>query len=72
MINRTTEVVVIDDVKDEVEPLLNLLNKQGVGLCYYRGNLRDLPEKPIVGVRLLFWILYLAQMDNQTRTKFPL
>lgn len=55
MINRTTEVVVIDDVKDEVEPLLNLLNKQGVGLCYYRGtNLGDLPEKPIVGVRLLF------------------
>jgi len=55
MINRTTEVVVIDDMKDEVEPLLNLLNKRGVGLCYYKGtNFQELPQKPIAGVRFLF------------------
>jgi hypothetical protein len=69
MINRTTEVVVIDDEKDEVEPLLNLLNKQGVGLCYYRGNLRDLPEKPIVGVRLLFLDFVLGTDGQSDKNK---
>jgi hypothetical protein len=70
MINRTTEVVVIDDMKNEVEPLLNLLNKRGIGLCYFRGtNHKELPDKPIAGVRFLFLDFVLGTDGQNNKNK---
>ena len=70
MINRTAEIVVIDDEKDEAEPLLKLLNKKGVGFCYYRGtDPNELPEKPLEGVRILFLDFVLGTDGQSERNK---
>lgn len=70
MINRTAEVIVIDDVRDEVDRLLKLLNRIGVGLCYYKGtDVRELPKKPITGVRILFLDFVLGTDGQPEKTK---
>lgn len=70
MIKRTAEVLVIDDRKDEVEPLLKVLNKNGVGLCYYKGtDYSELPETPIEGIRILFLDFALGTDGQSERNK---
>lgn len=68
MILQNTRILVIDDVYDEVKKLLLILNKNGLSFNYYRGDdLRELPNQPLRGVRLLFLDFVLGtegQSDN--------
>ncbi|MDO8663348.1 MAG: hypothetical protein Q7K28_00695, partial [Candidatus Wildermuthbacteria bacterium] len=70
MITRTTNVVVIDDLYDEVKPLLRMLNHKGIGLVYYNGtDYRELPDRPLKGVRLLFLDFVLGTDGLSSRNK---
>ena len=58
------KIVVIDDnVEKEALPLLKALAKRGLASSFYTGERRDLPEKPLHGIRLLFLDLKLKGMD---------
>ena len=66
MIIENSRVVVIDDQFDEVENLLRLLNDKGMSLNYYKGdNDKNLPKRPLTGVRLLF-LDFVLGTDGQT------
>lgn len=70
MITRTTNVVVIDDLYDEVKPLLRMLNHEGIGLVYYNGtNYIEFPARPLKGVRLLFLDFVLGTDGQSSRNK---
>ncbi len=70
MITRTTNVVVIDDLYDEVTPLLSMLNHEGIGLVYYNGtDYRDFPARPLKGVRLLFLDFVLGTDGQPSKNK---
>lgn len=47
-------IVIVDDKREEVEPLLVLFGKQKMPYLYYNGTLKDLPETPPEGVRFVF------------------
>ncbi|XOB42355.1 MAG: hypothetical protein ACKKMP_03280 [Candidatus Nealsonbacteria bacterium] len=70
MITKTTNVVVIDDVYDEVKSLLKMLNHEGIGLVYYNGtDYKEFPTKPLKGVRLLFLDFVLGTDGQSSRNK---
>lgn len=70
MITRTTDVVVIDDVYDEVKRLFGVLNHRGIGFVYYTGtDFNDLPTQPLKGVRILFLDFVLATDGQSSRNK---
>lgn len=70
MITKTTNVVVIDDLYDEVKPLLRMLNHEGIGLVYYNGtDYREFPARPLKGVRLLFLDFVLGTDGQSSRNK---
>ncbi|TRZ83472.1 hypothetical protein D4R86_00765 [bacterium] len=70
MIIKTTNVVVIDDVYDEVENLFRMLNHEGIGFVYYSGtNYREFPARPLKGVRFLFLDFVLDTDGQSSRNK---
>ena len=70
MIQRNAEIVIIDDTPDEVASLLKLLNRNGIGYCYYTGiDLEELPETPIEGIRILFLDFVLGTDGQSDKNK---
>lgn len=70
MITKTTNVVVIDDLYDEVKALLRMLNHEAIGSVYYKGtDYREFPARPLKGVRLLFLDLVLGTDGQSPRNK---
>lgn len=70
MITKTTNVIVIDDLYDEVKSLLKMLNHKGIGLVYYNGtDYREFPARPLKGVRLLFLDFVLGTDGQSSRNK---
>ena len=53
-LNACSKVVVIDDQIDEALPLIKLLSEKGATTLYYSGVPEEMPESPLVGVRLVF------------------
>ncbi len=51
---RTARVVVIDDNPAEAFPIIHALGKLGIGAAYIQGDIDDLPEGPLAGIRLAF------------------
>lgn len=48
------KVVIVDDQFREILPLINILNKNAIPVIYYSGDIKELPEKPLEGIRLFF------------------
>ena len=55
-------IAVIDDLWKEAKPLLSILSKNGAPFLYYDGDVRELPKKPIAGLRFLFLDLDFQQL----------
>lgn len=53
-LNTCSKVVVIDDQINEALPLIKLLSEKGATTLYYSGVPEEMPESPLVGVRLIF------------------
>lgn len=53
-LNTCNKIVVIDDQINEALPLIKLLSEQGANTLYYSGVPEEMPENPLVGVRLVF------------------
>jgi len=68
---KNSKIVIIDDVRDEVEKLLCALNKYGVSFNYYyeKADPKNLPDKPLKNVRFLFLDFVLATDSQQDKTK---
>jgi len=49
-----SRVVILDDIPDEIENLAKNFKKRGIGYVHYTGELSELPEKPLTGVRFIF------------------
>lgn len=63
-------IVIVDDkTEDEALPLITALSRKGVPFRYFTGKPRELPEKPLNGVRLLFLDLKLEGMDFTNDTE---
>ncbi len=61
------KVVIVDDCIEEILPLINILNKKTVPILYYSGNLEDLPEEPLQGIRVFFLDLrFSTNTDEKT------
>ena len=61
------KVVIVDDQVEEAKPLIKLLSKRGVPTLYFSGDCSDLPESPLMGVRLVFCDLkFSAASDERT------
>jgi hypothetical protein len=54
MITGYQKVIVVDDMFQEVKPLLSALWQKGIPCIYLTGQQEHLPKKPFYGVRLLF------------------
>ena len=53
-LNACSKVVVIDDQINEALPLIKLLSEKGATTLYYSGVPEEMPDSPLVGVRLVF------------------
>ena len=53
-LNTCSKVVVIDDQINEALPLIKLLSEKGATTLYYSGVPEEMPENPLVGIRLVF------------------
>ena len=51
---RDGKVVIVDDCRGEVAPLIDVLSKNKIPHLYYSGMLDDLPERPLTGIRVVF------------------
>lgn len=70
MLLQNARLLVIDDKPDEVESLLQMLNKNGLAYNYYKGDDQtQLPETPLKGVRLLFLDFVLGTDGQPDNTK---
>ncbi len=61
---QTARVVVIDDDPNEALPLVRALSQLGIGSLYFNGDAKDLPRKPVEGIRLVFLDLRLTSIPN--------
>jgi hypothetical protein len=66
MITGNQKVVVIDDKFDEVAPLLQALGKRGISYLWLDGSIKNFPEKPFAGVRLMFLDIELPETSGGT------
>ena len=58
-------IVVIDDVRAEVEQLLITLGRNGIPCLYFSGEIAALPMAPLTGIRFVILDIELAGMDGQ-------
>lgn len=68
---RETRIIVIDDKKEDVKNLLKLLDKKGVPYNYYfqDANMGNLPESPLINVRLIFLDFVLGTDSQPVKSK---
>lgn len=66
MLSLFNKVVIIDDKLDEVQLLINYLNKKGVANFYFDGKIDSLPEEELCGIRIVFLDIALASMQGQS------
>jgi hypothetical protein len=48
------KIVVIDDKFEEIQPLLEAFGKKGISYLWFDGSMKNLPDTPFTGVRLMF------------------
>lgn len=47
-------VVIIDDRREEIEPLIDVLSQRNIPLLYFDGAPASFPDKPMNGIRIIF------------------
>ncbi|TQD23577.1 hypothetical protein [Methanolobus vulcani] len=58
-------IVLIDDVMDEVWPLMETFGKKGIPYMYFNGDPENLPASPLKGIRFIFLDIELKGMQGQ-------
>ena len=66
LISESGRIVLIDDKRDEIEPVLNSLWNHGIPFLYYDGTQGTLPNKPLEGIRFVFLDIELRGMKGQS------
>lgn len=61
-----SEIVIVDDKINEVEPLILYFSKKSIPVSYFTGNDLELPQEPIYNLRYIFLDLHID--DNNTHT----
>jgi hypothetical protein len=64
-ISESGRVVLVDDKRDEIEPILTLLARNGIPYMYFDGKSDALPVEPFVGIRFVFLDIELQGMAGQ-------
>lgn len=54
------KVVIVDDEIKEAEPLINVLSQNKIPFSYFSGQLDQLPDSPLKGIRVIFMDLKLG------------
>jgi len=65
LISESGRIVLIDDKKDEIEPVLNSIWSHGIPFLYFDGTQKTLPNKPLEGIRFVFLDIELRGMKGQ-------
>ena len=61
------KVVIVDDCRNEIEPLIDILSKRNTPILYFSGLEESLPDTPLTGVRLVFLDLrFSPNIDEKT------
>ena len=68
MIIDSPRIIIVDDEKDQVEKLFEILWEKEIPFVYLNGQVEKLPKKPITGVRLLFLDIELGIKGNSPKT----
>ena len=63
-IPKNGRIVIIDNKISDAEPLIKELSKHGHPVTYFSGDLKELPEKPLEGIRLLFLDMILIDDED--------
>lgn len=61
---KSGSVVIIDDKINEALPLMNALAMQGISYCYYNGEPKNYPKKPLNNIRLIFLDMHLDEVAS--------
>ena len=64
-ISESGRIVLIDDIRDEIEPVLNSLGNHGIPYIFFDGTQETLPKKPLEGIRFVFLDIKLRGMEGQ-------
>lgn len=64
-ISNSGRVIVIDDRREEVLPLMETLSKNNIPYMYFDGRMENLPDNPTEGVRFVFLDIELQGMNGQ-------
>jgi len=68
-----SRVLIIDDSKEEVAKLIDLLNREGITYNYYSGtNKSELPSNPLTGIRFIFLDFVLGNDGQNDKTKISI
>jgi len=65
LISESGRIVLIDDKRDEIEPVLITLGQYGIPYIYLDGTQETLPENPLKGIRFVFLDIELRGMEGQ-------
>lgn len=60
-----SKFVVIDDIEKEASPLIRALSERDKSVLYFKGTEKELPDKPLMGIRVVFLDTKLEGMDGQ-------
>ncbi len=64
-LSKSGRIVLIDDEKKEIDPIITTLSTQGIPFIYFDGNMVTLPKKPLKGIRFVFLDVELKGMAGQ-------
>ena len=62
-------IVVIDDISEEGMPLVKALSTEGFPVTYFTGDIKELPKKPLLGIRVIFLDIVLGTEGQSDKTK---
>lgn len=65
LISENGSIVLIDDERQEIEPLLITLGQYGFPYMYFDGTQETLPKEPLKGIRFVFLDIQLRGMEGQ-------
>jgi hypothetical protein len=65
LLSKSGRVLVIDDMIDEVQPIMRVLSKNGVKYSYFTGEHKEFPNEKFFDIRLVFLDLYLTGNNRE-------
>ena len=65
LISESGRIVLIDDKRKDIEPVLITLGQYGIPYIYFDGTQKALPKEPLKGIRFVFLDIELRGMEGQ-------